>query len=128
MSASALKGDERFIARGESVVAQAILGPTTGVRGSQLVRVMLTDRGRLVAFKANTSRPLFSVNLDEVGSVTTSVNHPVFGFGVPIFRLQLTLKDGSSIGLQSAGRTRPARALAAAIEHGLSVNEALGRS
>ena len=120
MSASALKGDERFIARGESVVAQAILGPTTGARGSQLVRVMLTNRGRLVAFKANTSRPLFSVNLDEVGSVTTSVNHPVFGFGVPIFRLQLTLKDGSSIGLQTAGRTRPARTLATAIETGLS--------
>jgi len=63
VSASALK-HERFMAHGESVVAEAILGPTTGARGTQLVRVMLTDRGRLVGFKANTSRPLFSVNLD----------------------------------------------------------------
>jgi len=119
VSASALK-HERFMAHGESVVAEAILGPTTGARGTQLVRVMLTDRGRLVGFKANTSRPLFSVNLDEVAAITTSVNHPLLGLGVPRFRLQLALKDGASIGLQSAGRTRPVRALAAAIEKGLS--------
>jgi hypothetical protein len=108
------------MAHGESVVAQAILGPTTGARGSQLVRVMLTDRGRLVAFKANTSRPLFSVNLDEVGVITTSMNHPFFGFGAPLFRMQLGLKDGATIGLQSAGRTGPARALATAIRKGLA--------
>jgi hypothetical protein len=44
----------------------------------------------------------------------------VFGLGVPLFRLQLTLEDGSSVGLRSAGRTRPARVLAAATEAGLA--------
>jgi hypothetical protein len=122
MSAIARQGDERFLALDESVVAVAALGPTTGARGSQPVRVMLTDRGSLVGFKADRGRRLFSLNLDEVGEVTTSLEHPLSFLGVPLLRLQLTLKDGSSISLQTSGvgTTRRARALAAAINEAIA--------
>jgi hypothetical protein len=110
--------DKRFLALDEGAIAVAALGPPTAGRGSQPVRVILTDRGRVVGFKADRGRRLFSVNLDELGAVTTSVEHPFFFLGAPLFRLQLSLKDGTSITLQTSGMgpTRRARALALAIK------------
>jgi len=112
---------ERFLAIGESVIADATFGTATGVRGSQLVRVMLTDRGRLVGFKADTGRPLFSANLDEVATFTSSVKHPFSGLGAPLVRIQLFLRDGSAIGLQAHGiGARRAKALATALRERLT--------
>jgi hypothetical protein len=114
--------DERFLSLDESVIAAAALGPPTGERGTHRVRVILTSRGRLVAFSVDRGRPLFSVNLDEIAGLTTSVKFSLVYLGAPLYRLQLTLNDGSSIQLQASGfgATRRARALGAAIREALT--------
>jgi hypothetical protein len=119
--AVAKTGDGRFLALDESVVAVAALGPPRGARGSHPLRVILTSRGRVVGFNAGRGRQIFSVNLDELQAITTSVEHALSFLGTRLFRLQLALKDGSSVTLQTSGisTTRRAKTLAGAINDAL---------